>query len=226
MRPISDHTRSGLKEATDLTLLRHSLNTYDEIAAFLKFGFYMHVGDVDAAFPLLPLHPSLWPFFLFMWFDVDAAEVSDADRMMLFCHICGDFGAAGLPGAFKLFFSDCVVGMARSELIVTLPLVVYVDDTGSIGPDAALVDAEAIAFGEFCAYLGIFMKELKRRAAAQVQLMLGFWWDIVSVDYRLHWTGQERQVCPTILDTACLASPLCGLRLSLARRVFPSPFWP
>ena len=33
-------------------------------------------------------------FFLFMWFDVDAAEVSDADRMMLFCHICGDFGPA------------------------------------------------------------------------------------------------------------------------------------
>jgi hypothetical protein len=76
VRPISDHTRSGLKEATDLTLLRHSLNTYDEIAAFLKFGFYMHVGDVDAAFPLLPLHPSLWPFFLFMWFDVDTADLT------------------------------------------------------------------------------------------------------------------------------------------------------
>ena len=26
-------------------------------------------GDVDAAFPLLPIHPSLWPFMLFRWSD-------------------------------------------------------------------------------------------------------------------------------------------------------------
>ena len=33
-------------------------------------GFYVF-AVIDAAFPLLPLSPSLWPFFLFWWFSVD-----------------------------------------------------------------------------------------------------------------------------------------------------------
>ena len=32
MRPVSDHTRSGLKAATDRDSLRHTLRTYEEIA--------------------------------------------------------------------------------------------------------------------------------------------------------------------------------------------------
>ena len=48
-------------------------------------------------------------------------------------HIFGDFGCAGMPGAFKIFFVDVVVQMGRSELVLTLPLVVFVDDTGLIG---------------------------------------------------------------------------------------------
>jgi hypothetical protein len=169
MRPVSDHTRTGLKDATDMSLLKHSLNTYEEIAAYLKFGYFMSVQDVDAAFPLLPLAPCLWPFFLFHWFDVTKPD--DSEAWCLYVHVCGDFGAAGLPGAFKIFFSDCVVGMARSELVLTLPMTVYVDDTGCIGQDQLVVDSESVAFATFCAKLGIFMKELKRRAAAQVQLM-------------------------------------------------------
>lgn len=33
----------------------------------------MRVSGVDAAFPMLPLHPDLWPFMLFRFF-VDAAD--------------------------------------------------------------------------------------------------------------------------------------------------------
>ena len=64
--------------------------------------------------------------------------------------------------------------------MLSLPLVVYVDDTGSIGDKRALVDKEGIAFQDFLRSLGIFMKELKIKAAATLQLMLGFWWDSVT----------------------------------------------
>ena len=69
-RPTSDHTKTGLKDATDSDSLRHTLNTYNEIAEYLMPGYYMSVMDVDAAFPILPLAPALWPFFLFVWEEV------------------------------------------------------------------------------------------------------------------------------------------------------------
>ena len=78
MRPVSDHTRTGLKMATDMDFYRHSLNAYEEIATYLKQGYFLRVGDVDGAFPLLPLAPHLWRYFMFYWWDVSAAD-DDAD---------------------------------------------------------------------------------------------------------------------------------------------------
>ena len=69
----------------------------------------MAVDDIDAAFPLLPLSPILWPFFLFVWSHPD-----HPGEEWVHWHVCGDFGAKGLPGTFKIFFSDVVMGMARS----------------------------------------------------------------------------------------------------------------
>jgi hypothetical protein len=43
MRPTDDHTRTGLNAATDLSFLRHSLETYSEIAWFLKQDYFMRV---------------------------------------------------------------------------------------------------------------------------------------------------------------------------------------
>ena len=180
MRPVSDHTRTGLKAATDMDFFRHTLNTYEEIATFLKTGYYLRVGDIDGAFPLLPLAPHLWPYFMFHWYDLDEDDDNDSAQWSLYMHVCGDFGAAGLPGTWKIFFSDVIVGVARSESVLTLPLCVYVDDTGAIGADRAAVDREGVAFREFLRTLGVFMKELKERAAATLQLMLGFWWDSLS----------------------------------------------
>ena len=54
--------------------------------------------------------------------------------LTLFLHVCGDFGAAGMPGTFKVFF-DVVCGMARSVHVLTLPMCVYVDDCGLIGSE-------------------------------------------------------------------------------------------
>ena len=181
MRPVSDHTRTGLKHATNMDLFKHSLTTYEDISRWLRQGFFMRIGDVDGAFPLLPLAPHLWPLFLFHWWDTDASDEDKQARWCLYVHLTGDFGAAGLPGTWKIFFSDVMIGIARSESILTLNWAVYVDDTGCIGPDRAAVDREGIAFREFLKTLGVYMKELKERAAATLQLMLGFWWDSTTL---------------------------------------------
>ena len=91
---------AALNAATDLGFLRHTLDTYNEIANFLRQDYFMRVSDVDAAFPLLPLHPDLWPFFLFRF------ALGESESLSLFVHLCADFGAAGTPGVFKIFFVD------------------------------------------------------------------------------------------------------------------------
>ena len=43
-----------------------------------------------------------------------------------------------------------------------------------------MVDSEGAALAAFLRMLGIYIKEIKDRAAAQVQLALGFWWDSIN----------------------------------------------
>ena len=172
-RPTSDHSRTGLNAASDLSFLRHSLNTYNEIAEWFRTDYFMRVSDVEDAFPMLPLHPDVWPYFLHRFY-VD--DHSDAEG--LFLNIMGDFGASGMPGTFKVFFCDVVMGMARDAHVLTLPMPVYVDDCTLIGPDRELVDAEMVAFHTWAAEVcGVTFKALKDRVAATRQLALGFWWD-------------------------------------------------
>ena len=176
MRPYSDHTKTGMKMATNLDFFKHTLTATEDIARFLKHAYFMRVSDVDAAFPLLPIRPRLWRYFLFVWEDCDGAA-SDHEHEWLYVHVCGDFGTAGMPGTFKIFFTDVVMGMARSEAVLTLEAPVYVDDISLIGSIQAMVDSEGDALTDFFRRLGIFIKD---RAAAQVQLALGFWWDSIS----------------------------------------------
>ena len=172
-RPTSDHTRTGLNHATNMDFLRHKLNSYSEIAWFLQQDHFMRVSDVESAFLMLPLHPSLWPFFMFRFFaDSDSSELS------LFMHVAGDFGAAGMPGVFKIFFVDVVVQMARACQIISLPMAIHVDDCGLIGPVQDEVDAEMCRLHQWAwEVCGVAFKAAKDRAAAQLQFMLGFWWD-------------------------------------------------
>ena len=176
-RPVSDHSRTRLNEASDLSFLRHTLNAYEEIEREFRYGYFMRVSDVDAAFPLLPLATALWPFFFFIW---DNVFDGTCGQDTLYVHVCGDFGAAGLPGEFKLFFADALDGMARSEGVLTLPMSIYVDDTAHLGPDAAALDREGEAWGAWLRTLGVYLKELKAKSAATLQLMLGFWWNSIT----------------------------------------------
>ena len=176
-RPCTDHTRTGLNAATSLDFLGHSLDTYNEIARFFKQDYFMHVSDVEAAFPMLPFHPSLWQYLMFRFFDTD-----DTDKLSLFMHVCGDFGTRGMPGVFKIFFSDVLVNMARCEQVLTLPMPIYVDDMGLIGPDRLVVIAEMRVFQEWSTTVcGVLFKIIKDRMASQCQLMIGFWWDSPSL---------------------------------------------
>ena len=171
VRPTDDHTRTGLNAASDLSQLRHKLTAYEDIASWLRQDYFMRVSDVADAYPLLPLSPTIWPFLFFRFF------VDDTEDMHLLLHITGDFGAAGMPGVFKIFFTDVVVGMARAGSVLTQKFVVYVDDCGAIGPSQSEVDADMLRFHAWAEPLGVFFKALKDRAAAIPQLMIGFWWD-------------------------------------------------
>ena len=172
VRPTTDHTRTGFNAATSLDFLSHSLDTYNEIAHFLKSDYFMHVSDVDSAFPMLPFHWSLWPFLLTRFFSAD-----DTDKLTLFMHVCGDFGTRGMPGVFKIFFSDVVVNMARSEGVLTLPMPIYVDDMALIGQFKRVVLAEMQMFQAWALLVcGVVFKIIKDRVAAKRQLMIGFWW--------------------------------------------------
>ena len=168
VRPCTDHTRTGFNAATCLEFLGHSLDTYNEVAHFLKSDYFMHVSDVDAAFPMLPFHWSLWPFLMFRFFASD-----DTDVMTLYMHVCGDFGTRGMPGVFKIFFSDVVVNMARAENVLTLPMPIYVDDMGLIGHSASVVLAEMAMFQAWATMVcGVIFKVIKDREPAQRQLTL------------------------------------------------------
>ena len=76
LRPTDDHTRTGLNAATSLEGLRHSLDAYSEISWFMQLDHFMRVSDVEGAFTLLPLHPSVWPYFMFRFFADQAADAA------------------------------------------------------------------------------------------------------------------------------------------------------
>ena len=175
-RPTSDHTRTGLNAATDMSLLSHSLSAVADIAAALHYGYAMHVSDVDSAFPMLPWAPCLWPYFFHRFYPL-LPDGSLGARMHLYVNINGDFGTRGLPGAFKIFLVDVAVNMARAVGALTLPMPVYVDDLTAISSGLAAA-REMGSFQEWASKVcGIMFKRIKDKPAAFVQLALGFWWD-------------------------------------------------
>ena len=176
-RPTSDHTRTGLNAATDMTGLRFALNALEEISWFFSTDTFMRVSDVADAFPNLPLHPDVWPFFFFRFF---GAPDSDAEHLYL--NTCADFGAAGTPGTFHLFYVRGVCQMARAEQVLTLPMAVYVDDNCLMGPCRERVDAEMLSFQAWALdVVGLVFKVAKDRVAARQQLALGFVWDSTTL---------------------------------------------
>ena len=181
-RPTSDHTKSEFNLYCSLAGLEHSLTAEKEVEELFRAGRYMAVGDVADAFPLIPLSPLLWKWFFFVWFN-PYDETDPADY--LFNSIRADFGSKGAPGCFKILFVDVLVGTARSELIVTLPMPIHVDDFALIGSLKSMVDDEMLQLGKFLARFNVGLKDLKERMAAQYQLMIGFLWDSVELSRQL-----------------------------------------
>ncbi len=176
IRPTSDHTKTLFNKAVDMSRFAHTLDTYNEISKHLHPGYFMRVEDVDGAFPILPLSPSVWKYMHVHWFDVDRPLEEQSAPNTMYMHVFADFGAAPSPGTWDLFFR-CVKAMARAAGVLTLEMPHYVDDNSLIGPEASLVDAQAEALADFIETLGISFKRLKSRRAATLQLVLGFWWD-------------------------------------------------
>ena len=76
--------------------------------------------------------------------------------------------------------------MARSLHVLTLPMAIYVDDCALMGSCQEQVDDEMLSFHAWAeAVCGVCFKVIKDRAAAKVQLALGFWWDSTTLTREL-----------------------------------------
>ena len=179
MRVTSDHSRTGVNFATDTDALSFSITVYKDLERMLTYGSVLRVSDVEGAFPLLPLAPHLWPFFLLHWYDLDYPDDDPHAPWCLYVHVCGDFGAAGMPGCWHIFFEKVILATARSEGILVSPMAVCVDDTGLVGAPGShtATDEEGYRLSAWMATCGVFSKDLKVRAASSVAHMVGFWWD-------------------------------------------------
>ena len=177
LRPTDDHTRTGLNAACDMSgppSLSYSLDAYAEMGQRFLPGFAAHVTDVEAAFPMLPFAPWVWPFMFHRFYPGEG----DPRALHLYCHVTGDFGTRGMPGAFKIFLVDVVMNMARAAQTLTLPMTIYVDDLCGTGPLARAVTRRVVKFQGWAEdVVGVTFKVIKDKAASQVQLFVGLWWN-------------------------------------------------
>eukprot|EP00965_Chrysotila_dentata_P063717 2111452-Pleurochrysis_carterae.AAC.1 len=126
VRVTCDHIRSGDNAATELGGLAHYVTSCDDVFRFLEKGCYLRVSDLEGAFPLLPLAPEVWPYFMFHWWDLEDRDDADSAAWKPYMHVFADFGAAGAPGrTWNRFFVEVLLGIARSENVLTLPMAVH-----------------------------------------------------------------------------------------------------
>ena len=185
-RPFGDHTKSGLNSAA--RPWKHSLSALDELKRKLTRGRFMRMSDIDGAFTLLPLIPWLWPYMLFMWFDVDLPLSEQQVANVLYCHLFADFGTTGCPLEWFEFF-NVTLDLARMEGVLRSDLVLYVDDLSHIGDGQAELDQEGGELDAFLEGLGVGTKKPKTRDAARLQLSLGLWWN--TLNFTL-WLAEEK----------------------------------
>lgn len=181
MRPTSDHTKSGWNSHTVMGVLGHTLDTFKRVSWLLKKNTFMYVSDVEDAFMLIPLASWVWWFFLCRGF----ASYKDCEESV-FMHLFADFGSRGMPGTFKLFLVDVVIQMALSEFVLTLPVVVHVDDLACFHDDEEALNEEMRLFQLWSTLVcGVGWKLSKDKKAALLQLFCGFWWDSRDLTLRL-----------------------------------------
>ena len=181
-----------------LGILGHSLDAYKRLEYLFSRHAWMTVADVDDAFSFIPLVPWLWAYMLFRWFDVDDSDRSDR-TLYVYAHLFADFGTRGAPGTFKIILVNVFVGIAQSEFVLTIPIVVYVDDVALIAEDAGttndsttLVKGETRANEEMTRFqdfslemFGLVWKAAKLLTATQIQLYIGFWWNSLTLTREL-----------------------------------------
>ena len=184
-RPFGDHTKSRLNEAG--RPWKHSLDALNELKRKLSRNRFLRMSDIDGAFTLLPLVPWLWPYMLFLWFDVDLRPEQQLEANVLYCHLFADFGTVGCPLEWFEFFT-VVLDLARMEGVLKSDLVLYVDDLSHIGDEGSTadrLDEEGRELDDFLALAGTPTKPKKTRSAARIQLCLGLWWNTINFTLRL-----------------------------------------
>ncbi len=66
---------------------------------------------------------------IFRWF---SCNDDSSDELYAYVNLFADFGTRGAPNTFKVILVDVFIQMACSEFVITIPIVVYVDDVALI----------------------------------------------------------------------------------------------
>ena len=213
-RPTSDHSKTGWNAHTVMGILGHTLDTYKRASWLLSKNRFMYVSDVEDAFMLIPLAPWVWWFYMCRGFPSYSATAEH-----LFMHLFADFGSRGAPGTFKLLLVDCIIQMARSEFVVTVDMVIHVDDVAAVGDDEQLLNWEMRGLQLWTLFVcGVAWKLAKDRRAARRQLFCGLWWD--STDLTVSLMESKREIyLADFLDAASASVLTLVRRQSLAGRM-------
>ena len=145
------------------------------IRAFSSPGCWYGLQDVASAFPCLPLHPSMWPYFGFLWNDLRPGAETPSPSLYLHTH--GLFGPRDLPYIWTMYM--LFVSMAAVHL--GIPLVApYLDDICHVRDRRSEVAFDMHRTSEHLEDCGTPDKVSKRQGPFQKGAILGRLFDSKS----------------------------------------------
>ena len=111
------------------------------VRTFSTPGCWYATQDVRGAFPCLPLHPSMWPFFALAWFDLNfphsaqpspsppSASSRPPHSRFLYIHTHGLFGPRDIPYIWTMYMLFVTLASVHLGIALTCP---YLDDVTHI----------------------------------------------------------------------------------------------
>lgn len=146
--------------------------TLELVRLFASPGCWFGLQDVAGAFPCLPLHPTMWPYFAFLWHDLRSGSAPPATprQQCLYMHTHGLFGPRDLPWLWTMFMLFVTMVAVAEGLPLSPP---YLDDIPHVYDHKFEVDIALDRYAEILARMGTPEKPLKRSAPFQKGEILG-----------------------------------------------------
>ena len=142
------------------------------VRLFASPGCWFGLQDVASAFPCLPLHPDMWPFFGFLWHDLTSNQGANptARPRQLYLHTHGLFGPRDLPYIWTMYMLWVTMAALADGIPLAAP---YLDDICHVNDHRHEVALYMDRYAALLASLGTPEKLLKRSGPFQKGELLG-----------------------------------------------------